>query len=299
MTNSIGSANLAEASEASDGSYFLDHIVQPYLDRTRARPFVKWAGGKRNVIPEIAKRLPRQLDGTYWEPFVGGGAVFFALEGLVASAQLSDVNSELALTYQVVKNDPEALIELLETHAVRHNQTYYLRVRQETGRPSAVEVAARLIYLNKTCYNGLYRVNKNGRFNVPMGSYKNPTICDADALREASEVLQKATIRIGDFGKIEPYDGDFVYADPPMMGRSRGMIQMDLMKLPNSGCGMRLCAGTIKGRRVMLSNADSPLIRNLYGRPPFRLHEISALRSINSDGKGRGAVGELLITSYE
>jgi len=276
----------------------LGHTPRPYLERARARPFLKCAGGKRAVVPEIAKRLPDNIEGTYWEPFLGGGAVFFSLDSRIRTAQLSDVNVELTLTYQVVRNNPDKLIELLEEHAARHGKTYYLRVRKATGTPTSAEVAARFIYLNKTCYNGLYRVNKQGRFNVPMGDYKNPTICDADGLRAASEVLRKATVRLGDFERVQPNDGDFVYADPPYDGTfagydAHGFDAADQRRLRDAALRWHR-----QGAAVMVSNADTQLIRTLYGQAPFVLHEITAARNINSDVNGRGAVGELLITSY-
>ena len=276
----------------------LQHTERPYLDRARARPFVKWAGGKRAVVPDIAQRLPESI-GTYWEPFVGGGAVFFALDSRIGSAQLSDVNSELALTYQIVRNQPEPLIGLLEDHAANHSRPYYLRVRKRSGTPTAVEVAARFIYLNKTCFNGLYRVNKAGQFNVPMGSYKNPRICDADGIRAASEVLQQASVRIRDFSKLTPSPEDFVYCDPPYDGTfagydSGGFSTEEQRRLRDSALQWHKA-----GASVMLSNSDTPLIRDLYGRAPFTLHEITAPRSINCDGNGRDAVGELIITTYD
>jgi DNA adenine methylase len=276
----------------------LQHTERPYLDRARAKPFVKWAGGKRAVVPDIAQRLPESI-GTYWEPFVGGGAVFFALDSRIGSAQLSDVNAELALTYQVVKNEPAALIDLLSEHATQHSRTYYLRVRKRTGTPTAVEVAARFIYLNKTCFNGLYRVNKKGQFNVPMGRYKNPAICDADGIRAASEVLQKASVRIRDFANIAPSPGDFIYCDPPYDGTfaaydANGFDDSHQRRLRDSSVQWHN-----EGASVMLSNADTPLIRTLYGQAPFTIHEITAPRSINCDGEGRESVGELLITTYD
>ena len=153
---------------------FNDLITQthpPYLERARARPFVKWAGGKRSLIPDIAQRLPASI-GTYYEPFLGGGAVFFALEQKLQSCQLSDVNATLALTYQVVRNNVEKLIEHLDCHAENHSKEYYYAVRKMTDLQSSVEVAARFVYLNKTCFNGLYRVNRAGHFNVPIGKYE-------------------------------------------------------------------------------------------------------------------------------
>ena len=276
----------------------LQHTERPYLEKARARPFIKWAGGKRTLIPEIARRLPEAIH-TYWEPFLGGGAVFFALESRIGAVQLSDINSELALTYQVVRNNPEPLIDLLAQHACNHEKPYYLRVRKLADIPSSIELAARFIYLNKTCYNGLYRVNKSGQFNVPMGSYKNPIICDAENLRAASEVLKKANVRIGDFDKINPSGGDFVYADPPYDGTfagydAHGFGEADQTRLRDAAVRWHKV-----GAAVMVSNSDTELIRSLYGKPPFVLHEVSAPRAINSNGSGRGAVGELLITTYD
>ena len=280
----------------------LDNILnftqRPYLDRARARPFVKWAGGKRAVVPEIAKRLPETIE-TYWEPFLGGGAVFFSLDSRIKTAQLSDVNAELVLTYQVVRNKPEKLIAALSEHAEHHSKAYYLRVRKRIDIRSSVDVAARFIYLNKTCFNGLYRVNKGGLFNVPMGSYQNPTICDSEGILAASEVLRKATVRVGDFDKATPSKGDFVYCDPPYDGTFTGYDSGGF-----DGSDQRRLAEMARqwhtyGAAVMLSNADTPFIRSLYGRSPFVLHEISAPRNINSNGSGRQPVGELLIATYD
>jgi len=277
----------------------LGFTARPYLERARARPFVKWAGGKRALIPEIAQRLPDSIN-LYWEPFVGGGAVFFALDSRINAARLSDINAELALTYHVVKEHPEALIERLAVHADRHaEKDYYYEVRKMTDSRDSVEVAARFIYLNKTGYNGLYRVNKSGQFNVPKGRYTNPTICDADAIRNASTVLQKATVKFQDFERVEPGAGDFVYCDPPYDGTfaeyAAGRFDDDDQR--------RLRDAALKwhrlGATVMVSNADTPLIRNLYGAAPFMLHEVSAPRNINCKSDERGAASELLITTYD
>ena len=260
---------------------------------------MKWVGGKRTLIPEIARRLPKAIIRTYWEPFIGGGAVFFELEGKIATAQLSDINAELVLTYQVVQNNPEPLISLLAQHACNHDKLYYMRVRKLVEIPSSIELAARFIYLNKTCFNGLYRVNKSGQFNAAMGSYKNPAICDAENLRAASKALGKANIRIGDFSEINPSGGDFIYADPPYDGTfagyyAHGFEQSDHMRLRDAAVSWHKT-----GAAVMLANADTDLVRSLYGKPPFVLHEVSAPRSVNCNGSGRGAVGELLITTYD
>ena len=272
----------------------------PYLERARARPFVKWAGGKRSLIPDIARLLPERF-GLYWEPFAGGGAVFFALDSRIGTARLSDINEELVLAYQVIKQRPDELIERLARHAEQHptDKDYYYQVRKMTQSRCSAEVAARFIYLNKTGYNGLYRVNKKGVFNVPRGSYTNPTICDADGIRNASKVLQKADIKLGDFSQVEPGSGDFIYCDPPYDGTFTGYTP--------GGFGdeqqRRLRDACLKWQRVgasvMVSNANTPLIRDLYGASPFVLHEVSAPRQINCKGDDRGATTELLITTYD
>ena len=268
------------------------------LDPVRARPFLKWAGGKRSLVTEIVKRLPNNIE-TYWEPFLGGGAVFFALVSRIGAAQLSDINAQLALTYQTVRNRPQELLTLLSQHAERHSKKYYLDIRRMSHVPNAVEVAARFIYLNKTCYNGLYRVNRQGQFNVPMGSYKNPTICDSVGILAASEALSKAVIRVGDFDKIYPTTGDFIYADPPYdeaynSYASNGFEQSEQRRLRDTALKWHRL-----GARVMLSNADTSFIRSLYDREPFVLHQVSAPRNINSNPNGREPVAELLITTYE
>ncbi len=282
----------------ADLNSILSVTPRPYLPPARAHPFVKWAGGKRALIPEIAARLPDAL-GTYWEPFTGGGAVFFALDGLTTAARLSDINSELIITYAVVRNHPERLIDALRVHEGQHKRSgYYVSVRKQRDAQDAVEVAARFIYLNKTCFNGLYRVNKSGQFNVPKGRYKNPKICDADNIQNASEVLRKARLRYGGFDEIDPNGGDFVYCDPPYDGASvayapHGFDDDDQQALRDAAARWAR-----QGVNVMLSNADTPLIRSLYRRAPFTLHEVQAPRSISCDGNGRGKVGELIITTY-
>ena len=242
----------------------LQHTERPYLDKAPAAPFIKWAGGKRAIMPSLAKHFAKKVD-TYWEPFVGGGAVFFTMADRIDRAILSDTNEELVLAYNVVKNQVDELIDRLKYHAKQHkNDDYYIRVRKQSPKKS-VEIAARFIYLNKTCYNGLYRVNKSGKFNVPKGRYKNPAICDEDRLRAASAVLAKATIKIGDFDKVvKPGAGDFVYCDPPYDDcftdyQAGGFSQADQERLRNAADSW-IDAGAM----VMVSNSDTPLIRRLY-----------------------------------
>ncbi len=276
----------------------LGYTPRPYLERATARPFLKWAGGKRSLIPEIAQRLPDEFN-SYWEPFLGGGAVFFALESRISRAYLSDVNAELALVYQVVKRRVDELIDALDDHAARHDEKdYYYTIRKRTNIHDSVERAARFIYLNKTCYNGLYRVNKKGKFNVPRGNYKNPCICDRDNLRAASKVLGNATIRFDDFDIINPDSGDFVYCDPPYDGTftsydANGFGNEDQRRLRDA-----VLKWHSQSVNVMLSNSDTDFIRNLYSDDVFHIHEVNAPRNINCKGDGRESVGELLITSY-
>ena len=282
-----------KADPLSDFNRVLGHTTVEYLDRARAYPFVKWAGGKRSLIPEIVKVMPEQF-GSYWEPFVGGGAVFFALDSRIRKAHLSDINLDLMLTYKMLYERPKDVIETLREHQRKHGPRYYLRVRnKQHDQQDPVLLAARFIYLNKTCYNGLYRVNKKGRFNVPIGRHKNPAICDEDNLLAISKVLKKAKLKIETFSKIKPKSGDLVYCDPPYDGAYSGYTDAgfgndDQRALRDACVGWREA-----GCHVIVSNSDTDLIRQLY--KGFKLHEVSAPRHINSNGNGRGRVGDLLL----
>ena len=242
----------------------LRRTQRPFLDKAPASPFVKWAGGKRVLIPDIAKRFPERVD-TYWEPFVGGGAVFFTMANRIGRAILSDLNEELVIAYLVVRDSAEDLIEALRVHERGHKDSkYYGQVRAQEPT-SAVEIAARFIYLNKTCYNGLYRVNRAGRFNVPKGDYRNPGICNVENLRAASRTLAKAVIRLGDFERVvRPDAGDFIYSDPPYDGcfagyQAGGFTSEDQERLRNA-----VNDWIAVGANTMVSNSDTPLIRRLY-----------------------------------
>ena len=279
----------------------LKHTPRPYAGPAAAMPFVKWAGGKRSLIPAIAKHFPDEV-GTYWEPFVGGGAVFFSFAERVERAILGDTNEDLAITYQMVKNDVEALVERLGEHERAHRRregkrykdgkTYYYRVRDEEPT-EALDVAARLIYLNKTCFNGLYRVNRSGKFNTPEGKYKNPDICNAERLRKASNALQRAQIVLGDFQKTQPGAGDFIYCDPPYDGcftgyQAAGFDDAAQRRLRNAASQWREAGAT-----VVLSNADTPQMRKLYA--DWRIKQVQAPRNINANAEGRAKTAELII----
>ena len=276
-----------------------------------ARPFLKWAGGKAKLAPLVAERAPERI-GRYHEPFLGGGAVFFALReaGRIAGAALADGNADLIGAWRAVRDDVEKLIRHLRDHArqyegrewSRRGQYYYdvrdrLRPRSPAGR------AARLIFLNKTCFNGLYRVNREGRFNVPHGRHRNPRILDREGLREASAALACARIEAIDFedacARAKP--GDFVYLDPPYQPLSDTSV---FTEYTQGGFGideqrrLRDAFDDLTKRDVpaLLSNSEHPVIRELYSRyddiTPVRMG-----RNINANAAGRAPITELLISN--
>lgn len=270
---------------------------------TASRPFLKWAGGKGRLIEQYQPYFPRHFR-CYHEPFLGGGAVFFYLSEYCQKAVLADLNEELVNVYRCVRDDIDGVIELLERHRLNHCQAYYYDMRAQRNLTSPHHRAARLIYLNKTCFNGLYRENSKGHFNVPMGRYKNPNICDAPILRLASASLQRADITCTPFAhslqRAYEHD-DFVYFDPPyhpisatssFTGYNRyGFTAKDQQQLCETFTSL-----ADRGVQVMLSNSDCPFIHDLY--QDFYIHAIQASRAINSNAKRRGKISELLITSY-
>lgn len=267
----------------------------PYLDKARAMPFLKWAGGKRSIIPNIVSVLPSTF-GDYYEPFLGGGALFFTLEKKAQHSHLSDINAELMLTYRTIQEDLEPLLEVLKLHKKNHSSSYYKKIREQYANTDPIRVAARFIYLNKTCFNGLYRVNKAGKFNVPMGRYENPTICDESNLRSVNKVLQGVTLLYQSFKDVEVSKGSLIYCDPPYHGAftdyiAGGFGDSEQKKLKDMADLWRE-----SGAFVVLSNSDTPFVRKLYSGYCF--HEVSAPRSINCKAAKRNNVTELLITSY-
>lgn len=263
------------------------------------RPFLKWAGGKSKLIEQYTPYFPKDFK-TYYEPFLGGGAVFFHLQP--KNAVLTDINPELINAYRCVRNNLEQLIPLLEKHSSSHSKDYYYQVRSQLGT-TEVEKAARLIYLNKTCFNGLYRENSKGLFNVPIGKYKNPTICNSNLLRLVSAALQSIQIEVRPFESVLDYakSDDFIYFDPPYYPlsptsnftaySSYSFNENEQVKLKNVFVELAK-----RGVKVMLSNSDCSFIRELY--KDFKLYEILAARAINSNAEKRGKITELLITSY-
>ncbi len=262
-----------------------------------AQPFLKWAGGKRRLLPDLVRHLPEEY-GTYFEPFLGGGALFFAVQP--QSAVLSDTNERLVRTWKTVRDAPEALIERLSTFP--HNEEFFLQQRQrDIDVEDDVEVAAWMLYLNRTAYNGLYRVNSKGGFNVPFGRYENPTICNVDRIRHCSEVLSGVAIHHRDFTAVlkEAQPGDFVYFDPPYVPLSESSsftgYTRDGFTLDDQA-RLRDLAGDLKKRgvSVLLSNSSAPQVHELYS-DGFELREVQVSRAINSKASGRGKIAELLI----
>ena len=266
-----------------------------------AQPFVKWVGGKRRILDQIEPFLPDTID-DYYEPFVGGGALFFSNSDRIKRAVLTDNNLELVLTYKVIQKEPQELIKRLREHAKRHSKTYYYKVR-EAVKSDPIAIAARLLYLNKTCYNGLYRVNKSGKFNAPIGNYKNPNIVQEDNILACHEKLQKATIRVGDFESITPPKGSFVYFDPPYhpademsftQYTEQGFTEKDQVRLRD------FVAELHKNKvKVMISNSSTAFIEEIYKGKIFKKRTVMAPRFVNCKINKRGKVSELLITNYE
>ena len=267
-------------------------------------PFLKWAGGKQRLLAQYSPFLPAPTAiNHYYEPFIGSAAVFFHYQP--PHATLADRNEKLIELYRVVRNDVDSLIVALQPH--RNESDYYYRIRaQNTEELTAVQRAARLIYLNKTCYNGLYRENSKGEFNVPFGRYKNPTICDEPRLRAASQALQTVKLVAADFEDVvqTAVSGDFIYFDPPYAPLNatssftsyskHGFTAADQKRLADL-----LATLTAKGCLIMLSNSNAPLIHELYADNGYHLHPIQARRNINSKAQKRGPIKELLITNYK
>lgn len=268
-----------------------------------AAPFVKWVGGKRSLMDELMLKVP-DVFGKYYEPFIGGGALFFELarRERLAGAYLSDTNLELILAYRIIKKDPAVLIEKLKAHAAKHGDEYYYKIRAKTRLEDAVDIAARFIYLNKTGYNGLYRVNSKGEFNVPVGRYKNPGIVQEENLWACHRALKNAQIRYSEFDAITPQRDDFVYFDPPYHPTDEASFtkysKLDFTEQDQ----VRLRDFAVKlhknGVKVMLSNSNTRFIKDLYKSSAFNIAIVQAPRFVNCKANKRSAVDEVLIANY-
>ncbi len=273
---------------------------------TRPLPVLKWAGGKGRLLAQYESFFPESFN-RYFEPFLGSGAVFFHLRHRYPKmkAVLSDTNAELIHFYTVLRDQLEPLADKLEEHARLHSHDHYYEVRaQNPDELDGVARAARLGYLNKTCYNGLYRVNSKGKFNVPLGRYKKPTICNRPKLEAASSALRGAELKVAPFQKVlkRARTGDLVYFDPPyeplnhtsnftsytrdnFTAEDQARLSVVFRKLGE------------RGVKVMLSNSTAPLIKDLYSS--FTQHQVEANRFINSKASKRNKIKELLILGPE
>lgn len=308
--------------------------IQKTDDRV-AKPFLKWAGGKTQLLEAFECRFPRELTdhrlSNYVEPFIGGGAVFFAINKKYGfeTAHICDSNEELVLAYRVVKTHACALIDTLKVLETEYHETppeeqseLYYKVRDDYNKNkektdflhyqvSWIQRTAELIFLNRTCFNGLFRVNSRGWFNVPFGSYKNPRILDERTLSEASASLQNTEIAIGDFTTCEKFvdSHTFVYLDPPYRPLNRtskftgyskgGFSDSDQVRLAEF---FRIIDS--RGAKAMLSNSDpknedpdDSFFDSLYS--DYLVDRVPAKRYINSNGERRGAISELIITNYK
>ena len=304
-------------------------------EKKQFRPFLKWAGGKTQLLEQFEKHYPHELKegriGRYVEPFLGSGAVFLDLvqRYKVGALFLSDYNAELILAYRVIQRDPERLIERLNEHQLRYQaaaederEGYFYKIRDGYNRQLAsidfarysdrwITRAAHMIFLNKTCYNGLFRVNASGRFNVPFGRYKKPSICDAENIWGVSTLLQAAELRVAGFQECARFvtDDAFVYFDPPYRPLSATASFTSYSKAKFNDTHQRELAAFFtmldaeNGAKLMLSNSDptntdpnDTFFDDLYAA--HQIHRVRANRMINSNAAKRGKITELLVTNY-
>ncbi|MFL5625099.1 MAG: DNA adenine methylase, partial [Ktedonobacteraceae bacterium] len=266
---------------------------------SKAVPFVKWAGGKRKLVDHVISAAPVSFD-RYLEPFLGGGAVALALGH--HKMLLNDANTELINAYHVIRDNLDVLLPLLDEHQRRHSKEYFYTVRaQEPGNLNLVEQAARFIYLNKTCFNGLYRVNKHGQFNVPFGRYKNPILYNLEDMRKVSVVLQRVELFAEDyhiFLKQHARPGDFIYLDPPYMPISQYSDFKRYTKKQFRENDQHILAQIYNelvklGAYPVLSNSYSELTLDLYAKHHIQI--VYASRNINHEGTGRDPIPEILV----
>jgi len=286
-------------------------LAQEYQQVTvEPKPFVKWAGGKRQLLAELEKSFPKQF-GTYFEPFLGGGALLFDLLAKKPNLKcsVSDLNSDLVLAYVTIRDKLGRLIESLENHSKNYHKDstgYYYEVRKQEPK-SQIEKVSRLLFLNKTCFNGLYRVNSKGKFNVPLGRYTNPNIVNRENLTSVSKFLQSDKIKIScrDFESIlkDAKKGDFVYFDPPYQPVSdtanftsythRDFTEDDLQRLADLANQLNS-----KGSHVLLSNSNTKIVKKIFSSKKWKVKEIAVNRAINSNSQKRTGHKEVLIKNY-
>jgi DNA adenine methylase len=315
----------------SDPKYSLDEIVRPHVRKSplrakvsdeqlaiapveavspeEAQPFLKWVGGKTQLLAQLDEFFPTQIN-RYVEPFIGGGAVFFHLKQRFPAmrAFLRDNNDELINTYRVVRSNPRELMRRLDQHLsefLKDRETYFylVRLKHHLSAAHTLERAARMVFLNKTCFNGLWRVNSRGEFNVPIGSHKKPALYDEENIYAASRALEQAQLDTSDFRDTmaTTRPGDFVYIDPPYYPVSPTASFTSYTKDEFGEEQQRELAALFtdaanRGVRLMLSNSDTDFIRRLYRA--FTIHTVQARRMVNCDGTKRGEVNEVVVTNF-
>ena len=266
-------------------------------------PIVKWVGGKRQLMFELLKNMPKFYN-RYFEPFIGGGALFFELQP--DNAYISDMNEELINLYQVVRDNVDELVADLQKHDI--SKEYFMEIRnidrtEEYKNWSNIQKASRFIYLNRTCFNGMYRVNSKGEFNVPFGHYKNPRIVDEKNLINCSNLLQRTEIRHSDFSELltKVQEGDFVYFDPPYVplnetssftSYTKDGFDIDMQFKLRDVCDELDTMGV----NFLLSNSDTKLVNDLYEN--YNIKKVFASRQINANADGRGKITEVLVRNY-
>lgn len=276
------------------------------MEHIQLKPIIKWAGGKSRLINKLLPYFPAEFN-NYHEPFLGSGAVFFSLFNEITSrkakAYVSDLNDELINLYEVIRDDVEGIIEVSKEHIYDKDYYYYIR-SLDPDKLSRTKRASRMLYLNKTCFNGLWRVNSSGQFNVAFGNYTNPKIVDVPALRSASSVFKQAKLYCGDFEEVvlkNAKSGDFVYLDPPYMPLSStanftGYTPYSFTKNDHLRLKRVFTQLVKRGCFVALSNSNTEMARELY--EGYNIKTVSATRAINCNTQKRGAIQELLILSY-
>lgn len=275
------------------------------------KPIMKWVGGKRELLPELRKNIPSSFDketNTYYEPFIGGGALLFDI--LPHYGVINDSNEELINLYTVVKNDVDSLIR--EVSSYPYDKDFYYSIREldrKEGFPdflSDIQRAARTLYLNKTCFNGLYRVNKKGQFNTPFGKYSNPTICKENDLKDVSSYFNDNDISImsGDFAQCvkDAQEGDFVYLDPPYVPLSKTSSFTSYTKEGFEDCDQKRIKSIIddlsnNGVYVLMSNSSSSDVFDLYSSD-YNIETVKVARKVNSKAHKRNKIDEFLIKNY-
>ncbi|WP_308545157.1 DNA adenine methylase [uncultured Sneathia sp.] len=287
------------------------------------KPFIKWAGGKNQLLNELAKKLPFENYNNitkYAEPFVGGAVLFYILNNYnIKEVYISDINSKLIVTYKMIKKNVDELIIKLEKIQEKYlrldensRKIYYLEKRKEFNLSNLndIDIATLFIFLNKTCFNGLYRVNKKGEFNVPMGKYKKPLICDKENLKQVSNKLKNVKIICGDYKKsIKFIDSDtFVYFDPPyrpinITSSFTAYTKDSFTDDEQIELAKYIDKLTKKGAKIMLSNSDPKNVNKndvffdeLYNK--YNIFRVKAKRTINSNASSRGEIYELVIINY-